>query len=192
MRTVLFSLALGMTYIAPPVASAAEWTDDHVVVANYYFDVLRADQSAFSLGLGYARALAHNLATKSVLIEDEERFAAMLPQALTDDLSAMYKNTVFHACFAPLSDSQAKQLAEYIISREEGSGYQSDYYLEKDLRFCVRRFSAFYWPRQDAYASVLTLKRHNPVVGDILAIPGIARFPNRVTKQDVLRAFQSP
>ena len=192
MRSVLFSLAIGMTSFAPPVASAAERADAHVVVASYYFDVLGADQSAYSLGLGYARALAHNLAPKSVLIADKERFATMLPQALTDDLSAMYKNTVFNACFAPLSDVQAKHLAEFILSREEGADYRSDHHFEQDLQFCVWEFSAIYWPRRDDFASVLSLKRHDSAVGDILAIPGIARFPNRVTKQDVLRAFQSP
>ena len=189
MRNSLFGIALSIASMIPPALSAAEWTDAHVVVAKYYFEEIGVDRSASALRMDYARAIAHEFRAQSVVLQDKDRFAEMLPSALIDDLSVMYKNMAFNACFAPLSTTQAGQLAEFIQTRTDEAPFFSEHHFEQDLRFCVRDIVFRHLP-PETYPHMMALTAYHSDVAIILATPGIARFPNRVVREDVLRSFQ--
>ena len=189
MRKTVFVIALSMTFIAPPAMSADEWTDEHIIVANHYFDVIGDDRSAPALRMDYARAIAHEFRAQSVVLQDKNRFAALLPSALIDELSVMYRNMAFNACFAPLSNTQAGQLAEFIQTRTDEAPFLSEHHFEQNLRFCVRDIVFRHLP-PETYPHMMALTAYHSDVAIILATPGIARFPNRVVREDVLRSFQ--
>ncbi|WP_299725632.1 hypothetical protein [uncultured Tateyamaria sp.] len=189
MRALLFSLLVGILSLLHSESSTAQSADNHTVVGQYYFDAMGIQKSPQSLGLGYVRALEHSLEARSVLVLDKKKFAKLLPSALISDMYLIYQSTLFDACVARLSDAQAATLARFILSRTESSPINSKDMVEQDLRMCLRDIRWF-WPKEDAFTKILSIRHHDPEVAAILAMPGIARFPNRIVKQDVLLGFQ--
>mgnify|MGYP001798529363 CR=1 FL=1 len=184
---------IGLMATASMMMSAATRADDvagnRLTIANHYFDVIGLRLGPTSLALGYTYALDDHLDPHAVTLLDKRRMAEMLPQGLIDDLSALYRNTVFHSCFAKLSDKQAALLADFIRNRTDTSEMYSNHLFERDLRYCVRVIGSR-WGTAEMHPHMLSITQYNSDIAEILDMPGIARFPNRITRRTVLHSFQ--
>lgn len=189
MRATLMGLMATVLIMMSAAARADDMADNRRTIANHYFDVIGLRLWPISLALGYTYALDDHLDPHSVTLLDKRRMAEMLPQGLIDDLSNLYQNTVFHSCFAKLSDRQAALLADFIRNRTDTSEMYSSHLFETDLRYCVRVIGSR-WGTAEMYPHMLSITQYNSDIAEILDMPGIARFPNRITRRTVLRSFQ--
>lgn len=188
MRSVFLTLLVCASVLATQTARAADADRDRVFVATYYFEVMHIERAPHVSGLAYVRALRHRLEPHSIYVLDEDALARALPRALTDGVSNMFKNVLYHRCFAPLEDWQTARLVAFIKTRADGAEPFPDDHFEQFVRMCIRDIR-WGWPRRNAVKTldaIMDMHAYHPQVAEILQLPGIAKFPNRVARSNVL------
>lgn len=188
MRKFLASVLLSLM----PLQSAAATSADLAPVVSHYLTDEFFDKMRPGLAIGFVKPYEEMLRQHSVMQLDKTRFAEMLPKHLTDDMVKEMRAALVQKCFEPLSPHDRALLADGIATGAAssetyvGSEVQK---IEFALVVCIT-VTGLKTANEMPDPSSLLPDAYNADILRILQTPGMARFPNRIIKQDVLRLFR--
>lgn len=184
----LRTAGLILACVTPAFATS---TERQVVIEHYlsadWFESIRATSA-----LPYVRTVQDRLREHSVVVLDAKRFAEMLPKTLTDASAAAVRAHLVSHCFDPMTERAVAILADHIergVSSDDAVFGSAHYVAERDLALCLVRAHLLGIAAPEGARADLPVQ-YRADVARILATPGIAQFPNRIIKLDVIRSFQ--
>lgn len=184
-------IAISLALFAAPALVVASSAQRQLVVDHYLSENWLENIRATS-ALPYVRTIQDSLHEHSVVLLDGKRFAEMLPKTLTDASATAVRTDLIAECFDPLPERAVSILADHIergVQPDDAVFGSEHYVVERDLALCFVR-AHLRGTGSPTGARAHLPEQYRPEVARILATPGIARFPNRIVKQDVIRSFQ--
>ena len=193
MRSSLLAipLALGLVF---PVSAAPQ--DDKAFILAHFLDEDAKMNIRTHLAEAHARHYARRLQQKSVKVVDTERFASLLPEPFNDPSLAIAVQRVSDRCFARFSPAELSEGVSRIKMNPAGAIDTPE-----ELKSIEQRIALVFGICYVGQVGMLGAEivrgetrkspEANQMIAEILAVPGVAVFPNRVLRDSILRDIRA-